>query len=142
MTLRVRMASINDLLTEYRASSGPSTIEQIESAEAALGTPIPSDLSEFLLSRGPGEGFVGAGGYLRIAPPEDWPSKHTMLEASITWPGLLIFGSDGAGGFFAFDKDTQLYVEVDAIGDSDRRALGRSFVEFVTSLAERRDGDS
>ena len=141
MTLITRMESINDLLTDYRASSGPSTIEQIEAAEAALGTPIPRDLSEFLVSRGPGEGFVGAGGYLAITPPEDWPSKHTILEASINWPGLLIFGSDGGGEFFAFDMDTLIYVEVDAIGDPDRRPLGRSFVEFVTSLAERRYGD-
>ncbi len=115
MSLTARMASINDLLTDYRASSGPSTIEQIEAGEAALGMPIPRDLSEFLVSRGAGEGFVGAGGYLAITPPEDWPSKHTILEASINWPGLLIFGSDGGGEFFAFGKDTQLYVEADAI---------------------------
>lgn len=53
-----------------------------------------------------------------------------------------MFGSDGGGEFFAFDKDTLIYVEVDAIGDPDRRPLGRSFVEFVTSLAERRYGDT
>jgi hypothetical protein len=136
------MASINDLLTGYRASGGLSTIELIEAAEAGLGMQIPRDLSEFLVARGPGEGFVGAGGYLRITPPEDWPSRHTILEAPINWPGLLIFGSDGSGELFAFDKDTQLYVEVDAIGDPDRRPMGRSFVEFVTRLAGRRNGNT
>lgn len=134
------MESIDDLLTDYSVSGGPSTMAQIDAAEAALGMAIPPDLSEFLVSRGPGEGFVGAGCYLRVTPPEDWLSKHTILEASIRWPGLLIFGGDGGGEFFAFDRETNLYVEVDAIGDLDRRPLGRSFVEFVTSLAERRFG--
>ena len=128
---------MDDLLTDYR-TTGPSTAEQVKAAEIALGMPVPADLSEFLMTRGPGEGFIGAGGYLRVTPPEDWSSKHTMLDAAINWPGLLIFGGDGSGEFFAFDYNTHLYVEVDAIGDPDRRPLGESFVEFVTSLAERR----
>ena len=136
------MASTDGLLTDYSASSGPPTIEQLEAAEKALGRSIPDDLAEFLVAYGPGEGFIGGGGYLRVTAPEDWASKHTILQASNHWPGLLIFGGDGGGEFFAFDEDTNLYVEVDAIGDLDRRPLGRSFLEFLTNLGGRRYRDT
>jgi hypothetical protein len=126
---------IEDLLTDFRPSTTPSTMAQIEAAEAALGMPVPNDLAQFLISRGPGEGFVGSGGYLRINSPEEWLSAHEILEAATRWPGLLIFGGDGGGEFFGFDQATQQYVEVDAIGDPDRRPLGGSLVEFLNTLA-------
>src|SRR5437764_11684451 len=106
------MRSIDEVLLEYRTSSGPSSLSQIQEAQAALAMPVPPDLAEFLTSRGPGEGFAGDGSYLSITPPEGWASKHEILEAAKKWPGLLIFGSDGGGEFFGFDQGSRMYVEV------------------------------
>jgi hypothetical protein len=131
----MQMRPIDDLLDDFRPSSAPATMAEFAAVEAALGMPVPHDLAEFLVTRGPGEGFVGNGGYLRINGPEEWLSGHKILEAAINWPGLLIFGSDGGGQFFGFDQTTQEYVEVDAIGDPDRRPLGASLVKFLNTVA-------
>ena len=126
--------SIDALLRKWSADQ-PSTLAGIRQVEAVLGFSVPPDLIEFLTRRGPGEGFVGDGDYLRIDPPEEWPGLHSTLDASRFWPGLLIFGSDGSNGLFAFDTGSKTYVEVDAIGDRRRRPLGRAFDEFVRALA-------
>lgn len=131
------MRPIDDLLGDFRPSTAPPTMAEVAAIEAALGMSAPRDLAEFLVTRGPGEGFVGSGGCLRINSPEDWLSAHKILEAATYWPGLLIFGSDGGGQFFGFDQPTHQYVEVDAIGDPDRRPLGGSLLEFLNNLAKR-----
>ena len=131
----MQVRPIDALLGDFRPSSVPATAAEVASVEAALGMPVPHDLAEFLITRGPGEGFVGSGGYLRINSLEEWLSAHNILEAAIYRPGLLIFGSDGGGQFFGFDQPTRQYVEVDAIGDPDRRPLGGSLLEFLNTLA-------
>jgi hypothetical protein len=113
------MLPIDALLGNFRPSSAPATVSEVSAVETALGMPVPHDLAEFLVTHGPGEGFVGTGCYLRINSPEEWLSAYKILEAAIYRPGLLIIGSDGGGQFFGFDQPSRQYVEVDAIGDPD-----------------------
>lgn len=127
--------NLDDLLKEFRWDDEPATLAQIATVEAALQMAVPADFADFLITRGSGEGFVGSGSYLRINRLEDWPGRHEGLQAASHWPGLLLFGGDGANQLFGYDEGMSQYVEVDAIGDLDRRPLGGDFREFLNTLA-------
>ena len=96
---------------------------------------LPGDLEQLLIERGGGEGFIGQGSYLRLWPAEELAEQHETLDAALNWPGLLLIGTDGANKLFAWDQRASRYVAVDKIGDDDRRVLGRSWNECLSTLA-------
>ncbi len=136
--LENNVSTVDELVRDFEWGDFPATPAQIAEVAAALHMSVPPDLADLLTSRGSGGGFIGEGGYLSVYPLEDWASHHEILNAATRWPGLLIFGSDGGNGLFGFDQETQQYVEVDAIGEEDRRPYGNSLLEFLNAIANLR----
>ena len=132
------MSTVDELVRDFEWGDSPATPAQIAEVAAALHMSVPPDLADLLTSRGSGGGFIGEGGFLSVYPLEDWASHHEILNAATRWPGLLIFGNDGGNGLFGFDQETQQYVEVDAIGEEDRRPYGKSLLEFLNTIANLR----
>jgi hypothetical protein len=136
--LENNVSTVDELVRDFEWGDSPATPAQVAEVAAALRMSVPPDLADLLTSRGSGGGFIGEGGFLSLFPLEDWASHHEMLNAATRWPGLLIFGNDGGNGLFGFDQETQQYVEVDAIGEEDRRPYGKSLVEFLNTIANLR----
>ena len=128
-------AIVDRFLSAFTWSGSRSTPDELAAVEITTRTSVPLDLQEILLNQGAGEGPVGARANLRFWPVADWVRINATLEASTNWPGLLLFGEDGGGGFFGLDNGGATYVRVEAIGDRNREQLGASLEEFLVHLA-------
>jgi hypothetical protein len=126
---------LDQFLMGFGWSGDRATTEELAAVELVTGIKLPADLIEVLVSRGAGEGQVGAHARLRLWPLADWLRINGALEASTNWPGLVLFGEDGGGGFYGLDNGGTTYVRVEDIGDRDRERLGSSLEDFFTYLA-------
>jgi hypothetical protein len=80
----------------------PASIESIDRCQAGLGFPLPADYVQFLLKMDGGQGFIGEH-FLRLLPAEQLVEMNTGTYFAEAAPGLVVFGSDGAGEAFGFD---------------------------------------
>ena len=133
-------------LTSELAKAPGASLEAIRYREAELGVTFPDDYVDFMLSSNGGEGFVGGDRlYVQIDPIEEMMDVELQETLARDRPGLVVFGSDGAGEAFAFDTrgDEFTIVMFPWIGLDEEEVLpqGRTFTEFLRGAPVWR-GDS
>jgi hypothetical protein len=118
-------------LASYLTPYGPPDPDGLDEAATALGFEWPQDFAAFMSITDGGEGWVGAS-FLSIRRAEE------LLSASVQEfePDLVVFGSNGGGEGFAYDKSVQppVIVMVPLIGLDDPIPQGHSLDEFVDRL--------
>ena len=64
------MTELDELFKDFHSTRSRATRAEVSSMERELNLTVPSDLAEFLMTRGAGEGFLGET-YLRIWTPQE-----------------------------------------------------------------------
>ena len=122
------------LLSEFNANPGAS-----EEALSALVGPFPDEYLTFLRRHNGGDGFI-VSNYLVLWKAEEIFPFNRDYQVEKWAPDLLVFGSNGGGEAFAFDKREHPWsiVMVPFIGMELEVALpaGRTFSEFLHRLAQ------
>jgi hypothetical protein len=119
----------------------PASEMSVVALEQTLGFRLPKAYRA-LMNRSNGyEGFVAGNNFIVIWPVEEIVELNDGSGVAEFAPGLVLFGSDGGGTGFAFDrrKEGLPVVEVPFIGMSlsEAKLRGNSFEEFLMAL---RDG--
>jgi SMI1 / KNR4 family (SUKH-1) len=131
---------MSDSLLKEFAANGPAPAESIETVEKHFGCTLPPQYKNFMTQRDGGEGFIGAQ-YLVLWRLGELIEFNRDYEAARYAPGLLLFGSNGAGEAFAFDtrvsEDMRIRM-VPIIGMSLRDAtpVADTFENFLVCLDE------
>jgi len=118
---------------ELNPAASPQAVEQVE---VALGFSFPQDYVDFLLRSNGAEGCIGDKAYLALYSIE---LLAELNESPSPLPErLVLFGSDGGGEAFTFDRSQvpprviQLpFISGDPDDEIDR---GGSFTEFLRGL--------
>lgn len=116
--------------------NAPTSMQIFAEVESQLGIKFPQDYVDFMLLSNGCEGIIGDS-YLRIWPIEDIIKMNQAYEVDEYVPGLIIFGTNGGGEAFAFDKRTESikYIMVPFMFDfDDVIELGDSLINFFERL--------
>jgi hypothetical protein len=136
-----QVSAVDDFISEMevRAPAGESTILH---AERQLGLKLPGDYVSFLQKTNGGEGWARESEYLVLYSADELAIRNTTCSVQELAPGLLIFGSDGAGEAYGFDtRDKRMsVVMVPFIPMRWKEAIemATTFTSFITRL---RGGD-
>jgi hypothetical protein len=105
---------------------------------SSLGINLPEDYIDFLLNSNGGEGVIG-NSYLALWAVEDIPSLNEAYAVNEFAPSLVIFGSDGGGTAYAFDKRIGQIVEVPFVGMADNavRSIGISLEDLLEYISKK-----
>lgn len=109
----------------------------IDKVSSEVGFAFPSDYLDFMLNSNGGEGPIGPSNYLSLWKMEDIAKLNKDYDVGLYAPGYLIFGSDGSGTAYAFDKEKGDIVSFQFIGmtmEDNAQFLGNSFVSFLQAL--------
>jgi hypothetical protein len=92
------------LLAKFNGNQ-PADAASIRQFEIESGFRLPEDYAKFLQQADGGEGFVGNSYIIlwRVGELLDMNKGYQVAEYA---PALFVFGSDGGGEAFAFDKRT------------------------------------
>jgi hypothetical protein len=130
---------VDQLLARFNGNP-PVAASAIRQVESASGVRLPPDYVEFLHRANGGEGFVGPNAYVIFWPVEELLEMNKGYEAPRYAPGLLLFGSDGGGEAFAFDRrsDGMPVVSVPFVGMDVTlaRPMGATFNDFLWGLSK------
>jgi hypothetical protein len=115
---------------------GPTSEAELRVAEISIRHELPSDLRDFLLRSGGGEGWIG-GGYVAIYSTQELAEVHEGYQVDEFCPDLVLIGTDRGGEAFAIDRSTGRYVMTPFIGDEPavRVDVGGSFEEFLSFVS-------
>lgn len=133
--MNAELAALTDQLEKRPGAS----LDAIRDRERELGIEFPPDYVEFMLASNGAEGFVGRGrAYIRIDPIEEITDDRLQHALGESHPGLVVFGSDGAGEAFAFDPrggETTI-VMFPRIGHDEGEVIfqARTFTEFLYAV--------
>ena len=129
---------LDELLVDF-PKAAPASEQSLQSAEKALGKPLPADYRAFLLQCNGGEGFMGRH-YLILWKAEKLAQFNQEYQVSDYAPGLLMFGSSGGGEGFAFDTRMTPYpiVQVPFVGMSlnDAIPVADSFGKLLEKMIQ------
>lgn len=129
----------NEVLIDWQLNPAASDAAILE-AGSTCDDRLPLDYVEFLQKQDGGEGFIGEN-YLILWKAEELAVFNREYEVDKYAPGLLLFGSNGGGEGYAFDKRQQpmSVVRVPFIGMDLRyaRPVADSFISLLSCLAER-----
>lgn len=118
----------------------------IAEAEKQLHTRFPKEYVEFLKLTNGGEGFIGKNSYAILWSVQELHTMDCSYEVQKYVPGLLLFGSNGAGEAYGFDRRTpQLpIVSVPFVGMPWNLAqtVGSSFNDFLGTASRDRVTES
>lgn len=129
------------LLREFDLAA-PASEQAVVTFQRESGVELPADYVRFLAFANGGEGFLGED-YLMLWPVEDLVSLNRGYEVETYAPGLLLFGSNGGGEAFAFDRRRTgppivmvpfVPLELDKVEDA-----APAFQEFLGSFSD--DGE-
>jgi hypothetical protein len=131
--------SLIEILKEFD-STYPASAEMVKDVELHFGIRLPTDYKSFMISRGGGEGFIGEQ-YLVIWQIGELIEFNRNYEAEKYAPGLVLFGSNGAGEAFAFDArpgENMIIRVVPFIGMAleDAIPIADNFEKFLFRWAE------
>jgi hypothetical protein len=111
--------------------------KELGDALSTLSVDLPSDYKTFLRASDGGKGFVG-NNYLVLWRASELKRFNDDYEVREYAPGILIFGSDGAGEAFAFDARSAdcpvLMVPFIGMELAHAKRVGRTFTEFLCNL--------
>ena len=127
---------MKNYLTDYQVSSTAS-VEEFKSLEGALNFSFPTEYKEFLQTVGAGEGFVG-NEYLIMWEASELIEFNEDYEVEKYASNLFLFGSNGGGEAFYFDKSS-LSKEIGIVpfigmSSNHTKAISTSFREFLEKL--------
>jgi hypothetical protein len=129
---------LDELLVDF-PKAAPASEQSLQSAEKALGKPLPADYRAFLLQCNGGEGFMGRH-YLILWKAEKLAQFNQEYQVPDYAPGLLMFGSSGGGEGFAFDTRMTPYpiVQVPFVGMSlnDAIPVADSFGKLLEKMIQ------
>jgi hypothetical protein len=128
-----------DPMAEFN-SNLPISITQISQFEREVGFNLPSEYASFLLVCDGGEGFIGPNAYVIFWHLGELVEMNKAYQVDEYAPGLFLFGSDGGGEAFAFDRRQaeMPIVSVPFVGMELglSRPMGDSFKDFIELLAK------
>jgi SMI1-KNR4 cell-wall len=133
-----RMSPLDrDRLLAKLNCSPPSDTAAIRQFETESGFRLPDDYAGFLQQTNGGEGFVG-NAYVILWRVEDLLEMNDAYQVAEYALGLFLFGSDGGGEAFAFDRrsDANPIVAVPFVGMDLKRAhpVAPNFESFLEKL--------
>ncbi len=115
----------------------PATLQAIEDFQLKAGFALPGAYAEFLKSSNGGWGEIGEH-YLQLWPVEELLARNEGYDVAECAPGLLLFGSDGGGEAFAFDRQRPgqpvVMVPFIPLDRSDAIDIAPGFDEFLDRL--------
>jgi hypothetical protein len=130
---------MGQVLRRFNQRPGATEAAIVES-ERQLNAAFPTDYVDFLKVTNRGEGFIGHS-YPILWSAEELGKMNEAYEVERYAPGLLIFGSDGGGEAFGFDRRAADWpiVQIPFVGMDWEYAdlMGDSFDEFLNRLNER-----
>lgn len=122
------------LLAEFKGNP-PADQDAIQRFEAEAGFLLPAEYKEFLAVANGGAGFMGEA-YMHLWRVEELLTLNLAYQVAEYAPDLFVFGSNGGGEAFAFDRrlDPMPVVAVPFVGIESGLAnrVGSSFGEFVS----------
>lgn len=115
----------------------PASRSVIVDVESKLGIKLPEQYIRFMMEANGAEGKIG-NSYLVIWPAEQIVQLNIEYAVNDFTPGLVYFGSDGAGMAYAFDNRLENNVIVEfpfeSIHIEDAKLCGKTFFEFLQYL--------
>ena len=130
----------SDPFGEFNGNAPPKS-EVILAVEKQLKCPLPKDYGDFIKGQNGGEGFLGNNSYVMLWAVEGLEPLNRGYEVESYCPELLLFGSNGIGEAYAFDKRSAPWpvVEVPFVGMdySLCAVIGSSFSKFIEALSNK-----
>ncbi len=112
----------------------------IKDIENRFDVKLPQDYIDYMIEN---NGYVGIinEDYVDIWELESITLQNERYDSEEFYPGLVLFGSDGGGEAYAFDKNNNMnIVDVPFIGDeNDIIVVSKSFNEFLEKLRNYSD---
>ena len=118
----------------------PGASEQtLQKTQAELGLALPVDYLAFLKESNGGEGFIDDG-YIMVWAAEELAPFNADYQVKEYAPGLLLFGSNGSGEAYAFDRRSGVLpiVQVPFVGMDLRHA--RPIAKSIDALLRNERG--
>jgi hypothetical protein len=96
----------NSLFARFNTNP-PAKWEAIERVQEKLGFSLPKSYVDFLLASDGGEGFIGES-YLMLWKVEELIMMNAAYHVAEFAPKLFLFGSNGGGEAFGFDRRSEV----------------------------------
>lgn len=132
----MKLTDVKRLLANFHCNV-PATTEAIRQFKSESEVLLPDDYLQFLQQTNGGEGLVGSKEYLILWTVEELLRMNKAYEVAEYAPGLFLFGSNGGGEAYAFDKrsnDSIVSVPFVGMDVSLAQLRARSFQEFIEQL--------
>ncbi len=125
-------------LTEQLDKFPPLGKKVFEKCISGIDFVLPEDYLAFMRSCNGGEGPVGADAYISFWKADEILELNEAYEVNEYADGYFIFGSDGGGEAYAFNKKTGEIVSFPFVGmliDDPPTKYGKTLVNFLSRLA-------
>jgi hypothetical protein len=130
---------VDDLLSSTQhLSKASATDGDISALEQFVGGPLPRTYLTLLREHDGAEGWIG-NSYVAFWPAVEVPLDNETIDAATHVPGLLLFGTDGGGEAYGFDRTQNWRIlRVPLVGLSLDLAIreGDDLVSWIRSLAK------
>jgi hypothetical protein len=115
------------------------SVGEITSGEKNLDFNFPEDYKNFLISANGAEGPIGEQAYIVLWNLNDLLEQNEGYNVKELAPELVLFGEDGGGEVFAFDRKSKHIVQTTliGIGTDPKLVISRSFTDFVENYENR-----
>jgi hypothetical protein len=125
------------MLTNFNGNP-PLDDRSIEMIQKSMGIRMPDDYLEYITFANGGEGWIGSNSYTILWKFDDLVQKNEAYQAKEYVPDLFLFGSDGGGEAYAFDRRSLPWnvVSVPFVGMNQTSCINfaPSFKEFINIL--------
>jgi len=129
-----KLASLSKNITRKKGANN----DVIKNTSSQLDFILPDDYLEFIHESNGGEGIIGKMQYLSLWEIEELTKLNKDYDTEIYAPGYFIFGSDGGGTAYAFDKTNGNIVSFQFIGmvmEDEPKLWGNNFTVFLENLS-------
>ena len=125
---------IEKYISQMEKAAGASLLE-LQKSESELGFKFPEEYANFLSQTNGAEGAIGEAAYLVLWSIENVGSLNKAYKVNEYAPYLTLFGSNGGGTAFAFDRRLAslpiVEIEFMDIGLEEPKLLGQTFLDFL-----------